>query len=42
MHDKLYDANFTLLTDRSRFTFGGDVEVKQSCIIESESGDNPI
>jgi hypothetical protein len=42
VQDKLYHANFTLLTDQSRFTSGGDVEVKQFCIIVSGFSDYPI
>lgn len=41
MHDKLYHANFTLLTNQSRFTVGGDMEVRESCIIESGHCDVP-
>ncbi|PNF28889.1 hypothetical protein B7P43_G03854 [Cryptotermes secundus] len=32
MHDKLYHANFTLLTNESHFTVGGDMELKDGYI----------
>jgi hypothetical protein len=42
VQDKLHHANFTLLNDQSHFTVGGDVEVKESYIIESVCSDYPI
>jgi hypothetical protein len=37
IHDKLYHANFTLLTNQSHFTVGGDTEVKQNITLFIQS-----